>query len=143
MVSQFEIAWSIARLAHAGQTDRDGMPYILHPFTVSTMCDTELERVVALLHDVLEDSETTAEDLRAAGLSELVVDAVVAITRVSGEDYEQYLSRVMTNETARRVKIADLNHNIKRGRNCASDQREWVNRHRAKYYRALAFLDIE
>lgn len=109
--SMFDLALSIAKKAHKGQYDKAGVDYIEHPLFVASLVDTEEEKAVALLHDVLEDSPYTAEELILAGLPETVVSAVQILTKKKGQDYQQYLELVKSSPIARRVKLADLKHN--------------------------------
>ena len=109
--SMVDLALSIARKAHEGQLDKAGVDYIEHPIYVASQVDTEEEKAVALLHDVIEDTDVTVNDLKEAGFSDEVVLAVSVITKKAGEDYEEYLDRVKQNPIALRVKIADMEHN--------------------------------
>ena len=109
--SMFDLALSIAKKAHKGQYDKAGVDYIEHPLFVASLVDTQEEKAVALLHDVLEDSTYTAEELILAGLPEAVVSAVQILTKKKGQDYQQYLELVKSSPIARRVKLADLKHN--------------------------------
>lgn len=111
LVIETAIMWAIR--AHQGQRDKAGAPYILHPFAVVSLLynPTPEEIATAILHDVIEDSDVSLENLRTAGIPEVVLDAVEAITKRDGEDYSDYLSRVAANPIARRVKLADLTHN--------------------------------
>ena len=105
-----ELALSIATEAHNGQFDKAGVDYIEHPIYVASQVDTE-EKAVALLHDVIEDSPFTAEELLLAGLPETVVAAVQILSKKKGQDYQTYLENVKSNSLARVVKLADLKHN--------------------------------
>jgi len=107
---ELEKALAIAIKAHEGQTDKQGVPYILHPIRVMARLDNETDRVVALLHDVVEDSPTTFDDLRK-DFSEEVVSAVDHLTRRSDETYDAFIERVKKNPIAIRVKLADLADN--------------------------------
>ena len=109
--SMFDLALSIAKKAHKGQYDKAGVDYIEHPLFVASLVDTQEEKAVALLHDVLEDSPYTAEKLILAGLPETVVSAVQILTKKKGQAYQQYLELVKSSPIARRVKLADLKHN--------------------------------
>ena len=109
--SMFDLALSIAKKAHKGQYDKAGVDYIEHPLFVASLVDTQEEKAVALLHDVLEDSPYKAEELILAGLPETVVSAVQILTKKKGQDYQQYLELVKSSPIARRVKLADLKHN--------------------------------
>ena len=106
-----ELALSIATKAHRGQFDKAGIDYIEHPIFVASQVDSEEERAVALLHDVIEDSSVTAEELLNAGLPETVVTAVQILSKKKGRDYQTYLKTVKSNPLARAVNLADLKHN--------------------------------
>ncbi|SNG67257.1 metal dependent phosphohydrolase, HD region [Streptococcus pneumoniae] len=106
-----DIALAIAKKAHAGQVDKAGIDYIQHPLYVASQVKTEQEKAVALLHDVIEDSDVTADDLLASGLSNEVVTAVQILTKKKGQSYQEYLEKVKSNNLARIVKLADLKHN--------------------------------
>ncbi|VRD77110.1 metal dependent phosphohydrolase, HD region [Streptococcus pneumoniae] len=106
-----DIALAIAKKAHAGQVDKAGVDYIQHPLYVASQVNTEQEKAVALLHDVIEDSDITATDLFASGLSNEVVTAVQILTKKKGQSYQEYLGKVKSNNLARVVKLADLKHN--------------------------------
>ena len=106
-----ELALSIATKAHRGQFDKAGIDYIEHPIFVASQVDSEEEKAVALLHDVIEDSSVTAEELLNAGLPETVVTAVQILSKKKGQDYQTYLKTVKSNPLARVVKLADLKHN--------------------------------
>ena len=109
--SMVDLALSIARKAHEGQLDKAGVDYIEHPIYVASQVDTEEEKAVALLHDVIEDSPVSAEELLQAGLPETVVTAVQVLTKKKEKDYQTYLENVKSNSLARVVKLADLKHN--------------------------------
>jgi (p)ppGpp synthase/HD superfamily hydrolase len=130
-------ASEVAEAAHAGQVDKAGKAYIHHPRYVRDQCATEDEKIVALLHDVLEDSEMTPEDLAAEGFEPYIVGAVVAITKVEGESYGDYLARVKANDIARIVKIEDIKHNMDESR--LPTKSAPIKRMR-KYEEALRFL---
>ena len=106
-----DIALAIAKKAHAGQVDKAGIDYIKHPIYVASQVTTEQEKAVALLHDVIEDSDITVEDLLVSGLSNEVVTAVQILTKKKGQSYQEYLEKVKSNNLARVVKLADLKHN--------------------------------
>jgi (p)ppGpp synthase/HD superfamily hydrolase len=107
-----EKSLKIALNAYSGQRDKAGRTYILHPLRVMSRMDTEEEMAVALLHDVLEDSDYTAEDLLREGIPSIVVDAVQQLTKKSRESYDEFVDRVAENPLARKVKIADIEDNI-------------------------------
>jgi (p)ppGpp synthase/HD superfamily hydrolase len=106
------LAIEIATQAHAGQLDKAGKPYISHPLTVMAKMDTLESKIVAVLHDVIEDSDITIGDLVEQGFPSLITEAIAAITKLDGELYEDYILRVKSNAIARQVKIADLMHNM-------------------------------
>ncbi len=99
--------------AHAGQFDRGGNPYILHPLKVMHYLKTDDEELmcIALGHDVIEDTSTTYKDLRDAGISDRVINGIRSLTKLPGQTYEEYKNGVFANEDAMRVKMADLRHN--------------------------------
>lgn len=103
----------LATNAHAGQFDRGGNPYILHPLKVMHYLKTDDEELqcIALLHDVIEDTNTTWKDLEAIGCTERVLNSVRALTKLPGQTYDEYKEVVFANEDAMRVKLCDLRHN--------------------------------
>lgn len=103
----------LATNAHAGQFDKGGSPYILHPLRVMSFLkeDDEELRCIALGHDVIEDTDTTYADLKAAGMSDRVIAGIEALTKRRGETYDEYKARVFANVDAMKVKICDLRHN--------------------------------
>ncbi len=111
-MSTLERAITIAAQAHQGQTDKAHEPYILHPIRVMLRLSTPDERMAAVLHDLLEDTDWSRMDLEREGFSRAVLDAVEALTRRSDETYEDFLHRVSLNPIALRVKLADLEDNL-------------------------------
>lgn len=107
-----EAAIAIAVEAHRGQVDKSGRPYILHPLRVMMRCETDVERTVAMLHDVVEDTSVTVDDLRRAGFGEEVLAALDCVTKREGESYEAFVERAAGNPIARKVKLADLEDNM-------------------------------
>ena len=136
--SMVDLALSIARKAHEGQLDKAGVDYIEHPICVASQVDTEEEKAVALLHDVIEDSPVSAEELLQAGLPETVVTAVQVLTKKKEQDYQTYLETVKKNPLARVVKLADLKHNsdLSRLSSITEEDRERLK----KYKKAIDFL---
>jgi (p)ppGpp synthase/HD superfamily hydrolase len=106
------LAIAIASKAHDGQLDKAGKPYISHPLTVMSQMDTIESKIVAVLHDAVEDSELTITDLVQQGFPDFIVKAISAITKQEGEPYEDYILRVKSNAISRKVKIADVTHNM-------------------------------
>ena len=108
----YDKALQIAVRAHKGQKDKAGHDYILHPIRVSERCDDPRAKIVALLHDTIEDTNVTADYLREEGFTEEIVEAVLAVTRREGEEYNDYVRRAAQNELGRMVKRADLEDNM-------------------------------
>jgi (p)ppGpp synthase/HD superfamily hydrolase len=104
-------AIAIAATAHEGQVDKAGAPYILHPLRVLHRLDTTDERIVAVLHDVIEDTPVTLDELRAEGFSDSIIDAIDAVTKRPDEDYMDFVARAAANPLGRKVKLADLEDN--------------------------------
>jgi (p)ppGpp synthase/HD superfamily hydrolase len=133
-------AIQLARRAHEGQLDKSGRPYIAHPLRVMGHLKGEHERMTAVLHDVVEDTDVTLEDLAALGCPPEVLAAVTAISKRPGESQADYLSRVMADPIALTVKRADIADNMSADRMGRLDAgtRE---RLQAKYEAALRQLD--
>lgn len=112
-------AIEIANRAHDGQVDKAGAPYILHPLRVMLSREKEVERICAVLHDVVEDSEITFDDLRNEGFTEEIIAVLDCLTKRNGESYDGFIDRILKNETACHVKLADLcdNMNLSRIKN--------------------------
>ncbi len=102
----------LATDAHKEQKDKVGKPYIMHVMRVMERCKTEQEKIVAILHDVVEDTTTTLADLQKEGFNEKILAAVDAITQRNGESKTAYISRVKKNHLAMRVKLNDLEDNM-------------------------------
>lgn len=102
----------VAVQAHQGQKDRYGQPFILHPLRVMMRVKSEDEKIVAILHDVVEDSAMTLEDLKKEGFSAEIVRAVDCLTKREGEPYEAHVERAGQNRLALPVKAADLEDNM-------------------------------
>jgi len=107
-----EKSLEIALKAYSGQKDKAGRAYILHPLRIMSKVQTEEEMAVALLHDVIEDSDYTADDLLGEGIPPNVVEAVLVLTRGDGESYVEFIDRVLKNPLATKIKIADIEDNI-------------------------------
>ena len=130
----------IATEAHKGQVDKSGREYIQHPITVASFCEREDEKVVALLHDIIEDTDVTADDLRQDGFDEGIVVAVELLTKNKVVDYDTYIKNVKANSLARAVKIADLTHNSDTSRLNGVELSEKDYQRLKKYKKSLAFL---
>ena len=130
-----EKALSIALEAHKGQTDKYGQPYVLHPLRLMhRFRDPELQ-TIAILHDVVEDSDWTLDQLRNEGFSDRIVGTVDALTRREEESYTSLIDRAADNPLARKVKLADLEDNmdIRRMKSIGDADRELLNRYRSAY----------
>lgn len=128
-MTDLERAIKMAVDLHAGQVDKTGQPYILHPLRVMLALDAEIDRIAGVLHDVVEDCGVGCGDILAL-FGEDVWAAVMALTRDDGESYEDFIVRAKANPIARRVKIADINDNLRPG----------AEHLRPRYERALAVL---
>ena len=133
-------AMKLAYRAHFGQTDKCGIPYIFHPIHLAEQMDDEFSCCVALLHDVVEDTEVTLEELKTLFPPE-VTDAVALLTHKVGVDYFDYVRRIKDNPIARKVKLADLAHNSDQSRCIGSDLTEArLLRWQEKYEKATKIL---
>ena len=97
---------------HKDQVDKSGMPYVFHPFHLAEQMDDEETTITALLHDIVEDTNTTFEDLRKLGFSDNVINALKLMTHDKNVDYFEYIKNISKNPIARKVKIKDLEHNM-------------------------------
>ena len=140
MSQTLERAIAIAAAAHEGQVDKGGAPYILHPLKVMLRVNSLEERIVAVLHDVVEDCGISFDDLRNEGFSETVLMAIASVTKVPGESYEAFIERVAQNPIGRMVKLADLEENSDLSRIA---QPSWEDLERVeKYRRAIGVLRL-
>lgn len=111
--SSLEKALEIAFVAHIGQKDKSGADYIMHPIRVMERGETEIEKICGILHDVVEDSDLTFEDLKKEGFSNDVISVLKCLTKVSeDEDYDNFIDRVIQNPVATKVKLNDLLDNM-------------------------------
>ncbi len=140
-MATLERAIALAAQAHEGQVDKAGAPYILHPLRMMLSVDTPEARVAAVLHDVVEDTPVSLEELRAEGFSEAVIGAVEALTKRPEEedDYDAFIRRVAPNPLARQVKLADLRDNCDVSRIAQPSEKDW--RRIEKYKRAIQYLE--
>ena len=132
-------AIEIATNAHKDQIDKGGAPYILHPTAVAAGVETTEQKIVAYLHDVIEDTDITAEDLLAASFTTDIVEAIKVLTREKGVPYMSYLQAVKKNELAKVVKMSDIKHNMDLSRIENPTQRDFDRLD--KYKKALLFLE--
>lgn len=137
-VEMLELAAHLMIDAQEGQVDKAGQPYFLHPMRVALNCETPVQKTVAFLHDVVEDTAISSADLKRFGFTDEVVEAVLSLTRKPDEDYESFIQRCALNPIGRYVKIRDLedNLNVKR-----LDELDYAAMKRVnKYLKALRFL---
>lgn len=111
-MSNLQRALEIAVESHKNQKQKDGTPYALHPIRLSMSLQSEEQKIVALLHDVVEDTDWTFDDLVGEGFSETVIEALRLLTHTDGSPYEDYVERLASNPLAKVVKIADLTDNM-------------------------------
>jgi len=137
--TQTRKAMQLAYLAHHGQLDRSGVPYIFHPLHLAEQMQTESEIVAALLHDVVEDTSVSLADLAQAGFSPEVIDAVQLLTHDKCVPYMDYINALKENPIARVVKLADLKHNSDLTR--LKDHSEKTRERLEKYAAALKILE--
>jgi len=140
MKSMLGTAIAIAATCHVEQTDRGGKAYILHPLRMMMRLRTDDEELmcIAVLHDCVEDCEIDEDDLRTAGMTDRVIDGVLALSRHDDETYEEFIERCALNEDAKRVKLEDLrdNSDITRLKGLRQKDHDRV----AKYHKAYVRL---
>ena len=132
-------AMNLAYEAHKGQMDKSGVPYIFHPIQVAQSMTDEASTCAALLHDVVEDTDWTFEQLEAEGFGAQVMDALRLLTHDPAVPYMEYIAQLKDNPIAKAVKLADLAHNSDLSRMDAID--EWSQKHVEKYKQAMALLN--
>lgn len=135
----FEIAVEIASTYHKGQKDLDGKPVLLHPLAVALMGNNETERIVGVLHDVVEDRKCSFSNLVKLGIDKNIINTLELLTHTEDESYDEYLSRIITsgNSAALNVKINDLRHNISRNNEDSNKKK----RIKAKHKKALEKIE--
>lgn len=131
-------AMNIAYNAHMRQFDKAGTPYIYHPIHVAEQMNDEITCIAALLHDVVEDTDITFEDLEKDFPKE-VIDVLKLLTHDKNIDYMDYIREIKTNETAVKVKIADIKHNMDKSRLDGVDEKALIREE--KYKKALKILE--
>lgn len=125
--------------AHKNQVDKSGMPYVFHPFHLAEQMKTEETTIVALLHDLVEDTDYTIDDLINMGFNKTVTDAIALMTHTDGIDYMDYVRMIKKNPIAKTVKLADLKHNSDLTRLDVVDEKALTRRE--KYLKAIALLE--
>ena len=129
----------IAYNAHKEQVDKSGLPYIFHPFHLAEQMETENEIITALLHDVVEDTEITFDELRSHGFSESVLETLSLLTHDDDTEYMDYIEKISKNLLAKKIKLADLRHNSDTTRLDVIDEK--INSRLEKYRKAINFLE--
>lgn len=125
--------------AHKEQVDKSGMPYVFHPFHLAEQMKTEETTVVALLHDLVEDTDYTIEDLMSMGFSKSITDAIALMTHANDVEYMDYVRKIKNNPIAKAVKLADLKHNSDLTRLDVADEKALSRRE--KYLKAIKLLE--
>ena len=133
-----ERAMAIAEKQHAGQVDKAGRPYMEHPLRVMKAMSNDAERIVAILHDVIEDTDLTLDQLAAEGFPGYILEALDSVTRRDDETYEAFVARAARNPIGRRVKYADLQDNADLARIAVPTAADIARTE--KYHRAMAQL---
>lgn len=135
-MSTLEQAIALAAQTHAGQKDKAGQPYILHLLRVMMEVDTDEEQIVAVLHDILEDTDVKVSDLYRMNFTDEIVQAVITLTRNEKEDYFDFIDRVSKNDLARKVKMVDLRDNMNwdRIQNPTKKDVERMQKYQKAYY---------
>lgn len=133
-------AMKIAYDAHLGQLDYNGVPYIFHPYHLAEQMDDEISCTVALLHDVVEDTSITLDDLEQM-FPKQVVEIVMLLTHDEKVDYFEYIRKIKTNAIATKVKLADIKHNSNEARSLGSNlTKEQLLYWKEKYAKAKEIL---
>lgn len=129
----------LAYQAHKGQKDKANVDYINHPIYIALNMEAEEEKIVALLHDVIEDTQLTLEDLKAKGYSKQILDAIDCLTHKDNIPYDIYIKTIKNNSLATKVKIMDLNHNMDSSRLEHISEKD--KKRLTKYKKALIYLE--
>ena len=136
-----KLALKLCFEAHKTQTDKSGMPYVFHPFHLAEQMRDEDTTVVALLHDVIEDTDYTLDDLRELGFEDRVISAIALMTHDDAVPYMEYVAQIKKNPIARAVKLADLRHNSDMTR--LDTVSPWDEKRAKKYAEAIRLLESE
>ena len=128
-------AIEIAVEAHKGQKDKAGMPYVLHPLRLMFKMESNNEKIAALLHDVVEDSDWTLDDLKKEGFNSDVIEAVSLLTRDEKDSYDEFIQKAVSNPISKNVKIADINDNLDLNRIDKISDKDYIRI--KKYHRVL------
>jgi len=134
-LATLERAIEIAVEAHKGQKDKAGMPYVLHPLRLMFKMESNNEKIAALLHDVVEDSDWTLDDLKKEGFNSDVIEAVSLLTRDEKDSYDEFIQKAVSNPISKNVKIADINDNLDLNRIDKISDKDYIRI--KKYHRVL------
>jgi len=130
-------AATVASRVHAKQQRKDGTPYIAHAIRVAIRCNTKPQKIVALLHDTVEDTDLTFDDLREIGFTEDIIEAVDSVTRRPYESYVEFIHRAKLNELGRVVKLADIDDNLEDQTALDPDEASFLKK---RYLKAMEVL---
>ncbi len=136
---KIKLAMNISYNAHQNQLDKNGYPYFAHPLHLAENMTCENSTIVALLHDVVEDTPLTFDDIVNFGFGDIVVEALKLLTHDKGVNYMDYIEKIKGNDLARKVKVADLKHNLDLSRLCTVTDKDMVRAE--KYKTALNILE--
>jgi (p)ppGpp synthase/HD superfamily hydrolase len=125
--------------AHKEQVDKSDMPYVFHPFHLAEQMTDETTTVVALLHDIVEDTDVSFKDLEKQGFSDEIINALKLLTHDENTPYMEYVGEIKKNNIATKVKLADLRHNSDLSRLSVIDEK--ALKRKAKYEKAIKFLE--
>jgi (p)ppGpp synthase/HD superfamily hydrolase len=137
-MNNLDVAIAFACKVHAGQVDKSGQPYILHPLRLMLKFEDEDERIVSVLHDVVEDGYVSFNELRGLGLCESIIEAIDCLSKRPGERYDDFIQRLSSNKLAKRVKIEDIRDNLDITRLCSFGDEDFIRT--VKYHKALQYL---
>lgn len=137
-MNKLESAILIAIKAHQNQVDKGGLPYILHPLRIMIKMQTDEEMIVALLHDVVEDSEISLKDISKYEFDKKIMSALKVLTYSTNQNYEDYIKKISKNKLARKIKIADLTDNMNLNRLPYLNKKDFERI--KKYHKALKYL---
>lgn len=134
-MNNLDVAIAFACKVHAGQVDKSGQPYILHPLRLMLRFQDEDERIVSVLHDVVEDGNVSFNELRGLGFCESIIEAIDCLSKRPGERYEDFIQRLASNKLAKQVKIEDIRDNLDITRLCSFGDEDCIRT--VKYHKAL------
>lgn len=137
-MSTLEKALEIALHAHNGKKDKADLPYILHPIRIMLKMNIKEEMIIAILHDVVEDSSITMNDLKLAGFNKSIISTLDLLSKKKSQSYSNYIKKIASNKKATKIKIADLEDNLILQRINKIDSKDWPRI--KKYHWAINYL---